>query len=157
MNPTQWVPRSEVVKPALEERSLTGRRGGWAHCIGVVERKPKRNHNRARKSELVLEMDAVSSLVLCWSIRGCVYVCLVSVGVFVWLRVGHWIMTTCSGMKRAVPVLCRGSEVWLRGGIGGGWVGWALSFLTPYHWEKGMIKCVEVNWNQWRNACVQLL
>lgn len=43
------------------------------------------------KSELVLEMDAVSSLVLCWSIRGCacVYVCLVSVGVFVWLRVGH--------------------------------------------------------------------
>lgn len=50
MNPTQWVPRSEVVKPVLEERSLTGRRrGGWAHCIGVVERKPKRDHNRARK------------------------------------------------------------------------------------------------------------
>lgn len=77
------------MKPVLEERSLTGRRrGGGELIVLVLLRGSQRETITERgKSELVLEMDAVSCLVLCWST--CVYVCLVSVGMFVWLRVGH--------------------------------------------------------------------
>lgn len=62
--------------------------GGGELIVLVLLRGSQRETITERgKSELVLEMDAVSSLVLCWST--CVYVCLVSVGMFVWLRVGH--------------------------------------------------------------------